>query len=62
MHSAQCEGSIAEQKTITETAETAMPIGLLERLLLWQLNIVEVTGHTLEARGREEVNRLLDSG
>ena len=29
---------------------------------LWQLGIVEVTGHNLEARGREEVNRLLDEG
>lgn len=29
---------------------------------LWQLNIVELTGHNLEARGREEVNRLLKAG
>lgn len=29
---------------------------------LWQLGIVEVTGHNLEARGREEVNRLLEEG
>jgi hypothetical protein len=29
---------------------------------LWQLGIVEVTGHNLEARGREEVNRLLGVG
>lgn len=29
---------------------------------LWQLDIVEVTGHNLEARGREEVNRLLQEG
>jgi hypothetical protein len=29
---------------------------------LWQLGIVEVTGHNLEVRGREEVNRLLDEG
>ncbi|MGH9679695.1 MAG: hypothetical protein ACRD4Y_07065, partial [Candidatus Acidiferrales bacterium] len=26
------------------------------------LDIVEVTGHNLEARGREEVNRLLAAG
>lgn len=38
------------------------PIGMLESLPLWQLNIEEVTGHNLEARGREEVNRLLLSG
>ena len=29
---------------------------------LWQLGIVEVTGHNLEARGREELNRLLGAG
>jgi hypothetical protein len=29
---------------------------------LWQMGIVEVTGHNLEARGREEVNRLLEAG
>jgi len=35
---------------------------VLERLLLWQLDVVELTGHNLEARGREEVNRLLAAG
>jgi len=29
---------------------------------LWQLDIVELTGHNIEARGREEVNRLLQAG
>jgi hypothetical protein len=29
---------------------------------LWGLDIVEITGHNLEAHGREEVNRLLQSG
>ena len=29
---------------------------------LWNLGIVELTGHNLEARGREEVNRLLHEG
>ena len=38
------------------------PIGLIERLPLWQLDVVELTGHNLEARGREEVNRLLAAG
>lgn len=28
---------------------------LVEILPLWQLNIAELTGHNLEARGREEV-------
>jgi hypothetical protein len=29
---------------------------------LWQLEISELTGHNLEARGRDEVNRLLQEG
>jgi hypothetical protein len=33
-----------------------------ESLHLWQLDVAEVTGHNLEARGREEVNRLLRTG
>jgi hypothetical protein len=31
-------------------------------LPLWQLDIVELTGHNIEARGREEVNELLRQG
>jgi hypothetical protein len=42
--------------------ENMVPSGWLERLPLWQLNILEVTGHNLEAKGREEVNRLLAEG
>jgi hypothetical protein len=33
-----------------------------ETIPLWQLDIAELTGHNLEARGREEVNRLLQTG
>jgi len=29
---------------------------------VWSLDIGEVTGHNLEARGRDEVNRLLEEG
>jgi len=29
---------------------------------LWQLDIVELIGHNIESRGREEVNRLLEQG
>lgn len=29
---------------------------------LWQLDIAELAGHNIEARGREEVNRLLSEG
>ena len=53
---------MAKRKADTEMAEEMAPIGLLERLPLWQLDIVELTGHNLEARGREEVNRLLEAG
>ena len=48
--------------THQEKAADELPIGVLERLPLWQLDIAELTGHNLEARGREEVNRLLDAG
>ena len=40
--------------------ETSMEI--VEAIPLWQLDIVELTRHNLEWRGREEVNRLLDAG
>ena len=42
--------------------ENETPVGVLQTMPLWQLDIVEVTGHNLEARGREEVNRLLKEG
>lgn len=29
---------------------------------LWQLDIVELAGHNIETKGREEVNRLLSEG
>ncbi len=29
---------------------------------LWQLDIAELAGHNIEARGREAVNRLLEAG
>lgn len=38
------------------------PLSVVETLPLWQLDIIELTGHNLEARGREEVNRLLQEG
>jgi hypothetical protein len=40
----------------------APPVNVLETLPLWQLDIVELTGHNIESHGREEVNRLLQSG
>ena len=62
MDRARCEGAMAKRKTYTEMAGDAAPVGVLESLPLWQLDIVELTGHNLEARGREEVNRLLEAG
>jgi hypothetical protein len=52
---------MANRKKCAEIA-TDVPIAVLETLPLWQLDIVELTGHNLEARGREEVNRLLETG
>ena len=43
-----------------DSSEASLAVS--QTLPLWQLGIVEVTGHNLEARGREEVNRLLESG
>lgn len=34
----------------------------IDQTALWKLDIVELAGHNLETRGREEVNRLLRSG
>jgi len=39
-----------------------LAINTLPVVPLWELNIAELTGHNLEARGREKVNRLLQSG
>ena len=39
-----------------------IPAEIVGALPLWQLDIVELTGHNLEARGREDVNRLLEAG
>jgi len=54
--------AMVKQKTNAEMAENKVPVAVVETIPLWQLDIAEVTGHNLEARGREEVNRLLGSG
>ncbi len=43
-------------------ASEEVPLSSAGTLPLWQLQIAELTGHNLEARGREEVNRLLQAG
>jgi hypothetical protein len=53
---------MARRKPHSETPTGGAPIRGLQQLPLWQLDIVELTGHNLEAKGREEVNRLLAAG
>lgn len=53
---------VPNRKNPASTSTEKIPANALEWLPLWQLEIEEVTGHNLEARGREEVNRLLKSG
>jgi FtsZ-binding cell division protein ZapB len=53
---------MAHRSRVRKTLECEMAIARLETLPLWQLDIAEVTGHNLEVRGREEVNRLLQEG
>jgi hypothetical protein len=53
---------MVKRKEPGEIGTSKLPTSVVERLPLWQLDIVELTGHNLEARGREEVNRLLDAG
>lgn len=56
------ERAMASRKSDDEMLVAASSSGILDRLPLWQLDIVEVAGHNLEARGRDEVNRLLAAG
>ena len=50
------------KKELPEHLEFKSPLNAVEPLPLWQLDIAELTGHNLEAKGREEVNRLLHAG
>lgn len=53
---------MSAHKESVHGSSVEVPAKSPEWLPLWQLDIEEVTGHNLEARGREEVNRLLKSG
>jgi hypothetical protein len=53
---------MAAQKELYESVELSLAKKVLEALPLWQLDIAELTGHNLESKGREEVNRLLRTG
>lgn len=48
---------MAKQNDATESLDT-----IKKSLDLWELEIEELTGHNIEAAGREEVNRLLGEG
>jgi hypothetical protein len=56
------KGDAASPKLRTAKPPEEFPRALVGMQPLWQLDIVELTGHNLEVRGREEVNRLLEAG
>jgi hypothetical protein len=53
---------MAKRETREKKAAFEPDANLIAMLPLWQLDIVEVAGHNIEAHGREEVNRLLQNG
>ena len=53
---------MAVHKELQESFELDLPQLALRALPLWQLDIAELTGHNLESKGRDEVNRLLRAG
>jgi hypothetical protein len=53
---------MAKQDLRASQSEAADLQAAVVGLPLWQLDIVELTGHNIEARGREEVNQLLRQG
>jgi hypothetical protein len=54
--------AISAHLNTKKEASEEVPLSSGGALPLWQLQITELTGHNLEARGREEVNRLLQAG
>jgi hypothetical protein len=53
---------MAKENANLQIAVEKVPAAVLESIPLWQLDIAELTGHNLEAKGRADVNRLLKSG
>ena len=53
---------VAAEKLRRNQSEAVDLATAMVALPLWQLDIVELTGHNIEARGREEVNTLLGQG
>jgi FtsZ-binding cell division protein ZapB len=60
--SAQPGNSMAKIRTSGKEVSPKVLANMIDVLPLWQLDIGELTGHNLEAHGREEVNRLLEAG
>jgi hypothetical protein len=54
--------NMEERKNPVSSGAGDIPVSGSAWPALWQLDVAEVTGHNLEARGREEVNRLLTAG
>lgn len=50
------------ERSHPDSAVLFAPLEKSQEKALWQLDIVELAGHNIEARGREEVNRLLSLG
>jgi hypothetical protein len=53
---------MARQKTQQSEGGAGDRASAVVGLPLWQLDIVELRGHNIESRGRDEVNHLLNQG
>ncbi len=53
---------MTDRKRARSNKEGDLRIGTPESEPLWRMDFAEATGHNLEARGREEVNRPLQAG
>jgi len=47
-------------KKVDRTKDVLLPVG--GSAPLWELGIIELTGHNIEVAGRDEVNKMLDTG
>ena len=56
------ERDMVKTKKVGKEVPPKVPTNMVSLLPLWQLDVAELTGHNLEARGRKEVNRLLAAG
>ena len=62
-NSATFEGvKVADLAVRAREASDVASLSFVEGASLWQQDIGELTGHNLEARGRVQVNRLLQEG